>query len=73
MLNLQTFLADDTTVGNWGGQEDLAAEQVNRIIQALYDAASDDIEEEELADVLGRVWDQWGGEEEKGFLNLLRK
>ena len=64
MLNLRDFMADDTTVGDWEGQEDLAAQQVNRIYQALYDAAPDDIEPEELAGVLKHVWDQWGSEED---------
>ena len=68
MLNLRDYLANDTTVGEWDGKEELAADQVNRIYQALYDAAPSDIEPEELAGVLSHVWDHWGSEE--GLLTL---
>ena len=68
MLNLRDFMADETSVGEWSGQEKLAAEQVNRIYQALYDAAPDDIEHEFLAGILSHVWDQWGSEE--GLLTI---
>lgn len=64
MLNLRDFLADDATVGDWNGQEELAAQQVNRITQDLYDAAPDNIEPEELAGVLHQIWDYWGSEDD---------
>lgn len=64
MFNLNSVLADSGSVGDWDGQEELAAEQVNRIYQALYDAAPDNIEPDELARIMQYVWDDWGSNED---------
>ena len=66
---LAQHLADSTTVGEWDGQESRAAENINRLYEALYNALEDDIADEEyFHNVCHWTWDDWGSEE--GLLEL---
>lgn len=42
----------------------LAAENVNKIYQAIYAAAPEDIDDTTLYEIMHSVWDDWGSEEE---------
>ncbi len=53
-------LASNETVGDWEGQEDLAAEQFNRILFALYFSAPDDTDDITMDDLKKDAWDYWG-------------
>lgn len=63
MYNLNAALATTESVGEWDGQEELAAENVNRIYTAIYKAAPNDTDTDTLAEIMHRVWDEWGSEE----------
>ena len=63
MFNLRSVLAARDSVGEWEGREEEAANAVNMIYEALYEAAPEDIEERVLADIMHNVWDLWGSEE----------
>lgn len=60
LVNLDGFLADSHSVGDWNGAEKLAAENINRIYRAVYAAAPEDMDADLLSDILHRVWDDWG-------------
>lgn len=62
-FNLKSVLATRDSVGEWEGREEEAANAVNMIYEALYEAAPDDIDETVLADIMHNVWDLWGSEE----------
>jgi hypothetical protein len=64
MYNLNNVLATAESVGEWDGQEELAAENVNKIYQAIYAAAPEDIDDTTLYEIMHSVWDDWGSEEE---------
>ena len=59
MVGLSGYLATIRSVGDWKGQERLAAYNLNRIFQAVYDAAPMDITERTLRKILLDVWDDW--------------
>jgi hypothetical protein len=51
------------SVGEWEGQEELAAENVNRIYKAIFDAVDEDFDQDRLDQIIHDVWDDWGSEE----------
>jgi hypothetical protein len=59
MERLSGYLATRRSVGNWHGQEVLAAYNINRLCQAVYAAAPQDITERTLRKILLDVWDDW--------------
>ena len=61
-------LATNETVGNWEGQEELAAEQFNRILFAIYFIATDDSDEITMDDLKKDAWGYWG--DNAGLLKL---
>ena len=63
MFNMASVKATSDNVGVWDGQEELAAENINRIQDALYEAAPDDYNDDDLHQIMKRVWDDWGSEE----------
>lgn len=61
-VNLNNFLADETSVGDWGGKERVAADNLNKIYEAVYAAADNNINDDELTQILQRVFDDWGSD-----------
>lgn len=59
LVSINTYLVESSEIGEWEGQEPLAAENLNRIYHALYDNADDDIETERLELMLETVWPHW--------------
>ena len=53
-------LASNETVGDWEGQEELAAEQFNRIIFAIYYIAPNDTDDITMDDLKKDAWNFWG-------------
>ncbi len=53
-------LASNETVGDWEGQEELAAEQFNRILFAIYSIAPNDTDDITMDDLKKDAWDCWG-------------
>jgi hypothetical protein len=51
------------SVGEWDGQEELAADNVNRIYDAIYAAVNDDYDTDKLAQIIHNVWDDYGSDE----------
>ena len=59
MVSLSGYLVTRRSVGDWKGQEMLAAYNINRIYQAVYDAAPVDINERTLRKTLLDVRNDW--------------
>lgn len=47
-------------VGDWEGEEELAATQVNRIYEAIDRAVPEHLDSQSAHALFGRVWDDWG-------------
>lgn len=56
---IHDFLVSEAVVGDWDGQEDAVAENLNQIYHTLYDLAESDINAEQLTDLLELVWHHW--------------
>jgi RNase P subunit RPR2 len=63
MFNMNAVRATNDSVGEWDGQEEIAAENFNQIQDALYDAAPDDYNDDQLHDLMKTAWDNWGSDE----------
>ena len=60
---IHDYLVSEAVVGDWDGNEELVAENLNEIYHTLYDYAEEDIEPEELSDLLALVWENWIGQD----------
>ncbi|GAA6204371.1 MULTISPECIES: hypothetical protein [Thalassotalea] len=60
---IHDFLVSEAVVGDWDGQEELVAENLNEIYHTLYDYAEEDIEPEVLNQLLALVWENWIGQD----------
>ncbi|SHG88866.1 hypothetical protein [Ferrimonas marina] len=56
---VHTYLMEPYEVGEWEGQEALAAENINRLYHAVYDMADNDIDVALLEQMLESVWPTW--------------
>ncbi len=56
--------ATSETVGDWEGDEESAASQFNKIIDAIYEAAPDETYDTRLYEIVKYAWDDWGSNEE---------
>jgi hypothetical protein len=63
MFDLNTVLATVDSVGHWNGREGDAANAVNRIYTALYEAAPDDLDPDSLSEMMRRVWDRFSSDQ----------
>jgi hypothetical protein len=61
------FAASDT-VGDWDGQEQLAADNYNRILKALYAAIPSDTPDTIQHEIFKKAWDDWGSD--SGLLTI---
>jgi hypothetical protein len=64
MFNMNAVRATNDSVGEWDGQEELAADNFNRIQDALYEAAPDEYNDDKLHMLMKSAWDHWGSEAE---------
>ena len=64
MFNLASVKATLDSVGEWDGEEQTAADNINRIQDALYEAAPDDYNDDDLHPLMKIVWDYWGSRED---------
>ena len=62
MWNRNSVRATRDSVGDWNGHEELAAQQINRIYDALYEAAPDEYNDDQLSELMHSAWDVWGSE-----------
>ncbi len=56
----QEYAATPESVGDWEGEEHLAAEQVNRIYMAIDSAIPGSIDPNLARNIFNRVWEDWG-------------
>lgn len=63
LVIIHDFLVSEAVVGDWEGQEELVAENLNQIYHTLYDYAEEDIAPEVLVCLLEQVWEHWIGQE----------
>lgn len=64
MFNMASVRATSDSVGEWDGEEQTAADNINRIQDAIYEAASDETTEDKLHDLMKFAWDRWGSRED---------
>ena len=64
LFNMASVRATSDSVGEWDGQEKLAAENINRIQDAAYEAAPDESDDDVLHELMKLIWDKWGSEED---------
>lgn len=57
---MDNLYATAYTVGEWNGQEELAASNFNRIVNALAERINNS---DDLHDEVHYAWDDWGSEE----------
>lgn len=60
---IHDYLVSEAVVGDWDGEEEHVAENLNEIYHTLYDYAEEDIEPEILSQLLALVWDNWIGQD----------
>lgn len=60
---IHDYLVSEAVVGDWDGNEELVAENLNEIYHTLYDYAEEDIEPEVLNQLLALVWENWIGQD----------
>jgi len=60
---IHDYLVSEAVVGDWEGEEELVAENLNEIYHTLYDYAEEDIEPEVLSQLLDLVWEHWIGQD----------
>lgn len=63
MTTFNQVKATSGSVGEWGGEEQTAADNVNRIYRAIFDAVGDDYDDDRLSQIIHDVWDDWGSDE----------
>jgi len=68
MFNINSVRATSESVGDWDGQEQLAADNFNKIQDALYDAAPDEYNDDQISELMKSAWNYWGSEE--GLLTI---
>lgn len=54
--------ATNDNIGEWDGQEELAVNNFNQILDALYAAAPDNYDDDQLYELMGTAWDVWGSD-----------
>ncbi len=62
-------LREISMVGDWEGDEEIAAENFNKITRALYNAAPDNVTQEELEDIIARARDEWKDDQDLLTIN----
>ncbi|MCK5611958.1 hypothetical protein KAR91_59360 [Candidatus Pacearchaeota archaeon] len=68
MFNMNSVRATLDSVGEWDGQEQTAADNFNRLQDALYEAAPDEYNDDQLHQLMKSAWDHWGSDED--LLNI---
>lgn len=64
MFNMDAVRATTENVGEWDGHEQLAADNCNMIQDAMYDAAPDEYNDDQLHELVKVIWDYWGNRED---------
>lgn len=64
MFDMKSVRATSDSVGEWDGQEELAAENINRIQDAAYEAAPNEYDDDRLYGIMSTIWDVWGSKED---------
>ncbi len=59
LVAIHTYLMEPAEVGEWEGEEALAAENINTLFHAVYDRADEDIDTDLLASMLEAIWPHW--------------
>lgn len=62
MTTFNKVKATAGSVGEWDGQEQLAADNVNRIYKAIFNQVDEDYDQDHLAQAIHTVWDDWGSD-----------
>lgn len=59
LLDIHEFLFHPSEVGEWEGEEELAADNINRIYHRLHDVVDPDIDPGLLRAMMEAVWPYW--------------
>lgn len=63
MFNTNLLKVESDSMGEWNGNETLAAEKFEKIQRALFNACPDDYDDEKIIDLFQDAWDYWGSTE----------
>lgn len=61
-LNVQDYLFSDTQVGDWEGQEELVAENLNELIHVAWQLLPDETSADKIDAVIEGIWHQLRGD-----------
>ncbi|NRA55380.1 MAG: hypothetical protein HRU23_14650 [Gammaproteobacteria bacterium] len=67
-LDINEFLFDITQVGEWEGEEEIAAENINRVYHRLFETVNEDTGLELFRDMLEAIWPYW--QHQPGLVDL---
>jgi len=67
-LDINEFLFDITQVGEWEGEEEIAAENINRVYHRLFETVNEDTDLELFRDMLEAIWPYW--QHQPGLVDL---
>ncbi|TKB57489.1 hypothetical protein [Ferrimonas aestuarii] len=59
LVTIHSYLVDADGIGDWEGEEEIAADNLNRIYHAVYDAADVDVDPSLLETMLESIWSHW--------------
>ena len=60
MFNINSVRATVDSVGEWDGHEQLAADNCNRIQDAMFEEAPDEYDDDQLHELMKTIWDECG-------------
>ncbi len=62
LLNVQDFLFAEKDVGDWEGDEEQVAENLNELIHIAWEQLPDDLSCEKIEHIINNIWQQLRGD-----------
>ncbi|AXV65118.1 MULTISPECIES: hypothetical protein [Pseudoalteromonas] len=62
LLNVQDYLFAIHDVGDWEGEEEVAAERLNDLIHMAWDRLPDDLDCESIDEIINGIWEHLRGD-----------
>jgi len=62
LLNVQDFLFSDRDVGDWEGNEELVAENLNELIHIAWSQLPEDLSCDKIEEIINSIWQHLRGD-----------
>jgi hypothetical protein len=62
LVNIQDFLVDASEVGDWEGDEELIADNLNELLHYCWDLIPQDMDADKIEQALNGIWDNLRGD-----------